>query len=392
MNVSLRHRGFQVFRLLRSCVLVTCVVLSSPLHPVRAGSLLILGKFNEKPTILTLDHYEKDKGGFAWSTSECLPTKHNSGLTKTGDGLSAVGEWRRIGKQLQLAKIGYLAESPSAAADILEWNGSGLTVEKQSGNFVGASSTTFDTSIAILPGCDDSTENPGFVGVLLKPGLEGSARSYIHAQKWEITNLSMNRVGGQAKNALLIKVPVGSEGRVIEQLKRSGTVFDAARDYLYQTYPGLGWVLLPHEHLSGPSVSALQTELEYVLENAWPDQGSKLHLIPQQGNVFDITFLGPLSLFTDNPKLPGFWINTKLELLVDPVEKGNRLLVGVRDARLIRWPENGKGEPPNGFGTKLDCDPDGESNNMKSVIAIANRLLNTASHLYQGRDLTAPRC
>jgi hypothetical protein len=178
----------------------------------------------------------------------------------------------------------------------------------------------------------------------------------------------------------------------MEQLKQSGLFFDVGRQYLPKTFPAMGWVLLPKDRFAEDSTSGLQSEFDALLKQTWPKENLSDQLMPQHGNSFSLTLFGPVSRFTNKAKLPGYWMRSKLELLVDGVAKGNRLLVSIRDARLIRWPEHGRGEPPNGHGTTLDCDAGNDTAGMHAVIEAANRLLDKASSLYGGRGLSPPEC
>jgi hypothetical protein len=240
-----------------------------------------------------------------------------------------------------------------------------------------------------------SIPNPqGGIAVLLKPGSKDSARKSFRAQGWKIENYSVPfNVSSATENAQSLTVPVGSERRAIAQLKNLPIALDASSLIMEKAAPGYGWVLLPPGSFADTSVSAVQSEIDSLLAKTWPGKSAKLRAVARQGNTFDVVLRGPLSGFTDTPKLPGFWIDTKFQLLVETIEKGNRLLIIVRDGKLIRWPESGKGEPPAGYGTKLDCEAEGgDTKNMATVIAVANMLLKSTSQLFHGKDLSAPDC
>jgi len=385
-NVVLNMRGAIVYTFW-SAALTACLV-TVPLMPARAGDLYIHGRLNGHSTTITLNNYEKHHGQYSISGLECVLQK--DGLTEEAV-FSAVGDWQSTGSVILLADAGRITRSADDGDLTFKWISPELHVEHARGPFKGTSPSKLDTTVELDPGCDDSTEEPGSVAVLLKPGAEPAARRYFRTQGWKTYKDGVVARGGEGENAFKVEVPFGSERNAMERIKQTGLVFDVGRNFFPKTTPGVGSVLLTHDRFSSENINELQADVEELLRKTWPGEKREIHVKPQNGTAFDLTLYGPVLRYTELPKLPGHWISTKLQVIVDHVVKGNRLLIDVRDARLIRWPEMGRGEPPRGYGTKIECE-EGDSPGVQALIAIVSAPINKASKLYGGRDYSPPVC
>jgi hypothetical protein len=373
--------------------------ITSLVYPTRASELKITGRFKNYPFTLDLSDYQKNSGWFDWSMC-VLPKSDNNGLVQV------TGNWRKSGDKIQLSNVGSILKSSTDSEFIVKWTGSDLKfdsgesgahlpVRSWIGNFEGRSSATADIAIDLGEdddddSCDSSLEEPGLLRVLLKPGSEAAALKYFRSQDWKIQKRD-SVPAFMRNNGRLVSVPIGSERNAIARIKNSGFVFDAGPDYVAKTLPQVGSVLVSADKLTSASVVEVQSQVEFLFAQTWQHH-SPIVAVPRQGNDFRVELRGPLSKFIDIPKLPGYWIATKLEILIVSAKSGNRLYVSIRDAKLIRWPETGKGDPPSGFGTNLDCDGRGDTKNMRPAIALTSRVLRKASELFDGKEFIEAAC
>jgi hypothetical protein len=377
-------------------------ILFTQLGATFAGDLIIVGRLGDYNTIISLHNYEGEKGEATWMSSKCrsgtgAEAVSPDDLNGWNDWYAGLVDWKRNDAKIQLSDSGeQLSDSgelefANDAHDLVHWSGKNLRL-RYKGQFEGESPTQTNVLIGFENRCGSDFESPGGVVALIKPGLKTVAEALFRKQGWEIHTGNPIIDIPHADNAVGIRVPVGSEQKAILELKRSGIVFDAGPSFGELGGPGFGWVLVPQDQLSGSSVSEVQKKLQTLLHEVWPGARSIINAVPREGNVFDVTLRGPLSNFVDRPQLPGFWIDTRLELLVDSVRAGDRLLLGFREAELIRWPEAGKGPPPEGFGNKLQCEGDDATKNMSSVISIADKLLTKTLELHDGIGYRSLNC
>jgi hypothetical protein len=298
--------------------------------PTCAGDLLIAGKLDDYRAQIKLDDYSpKGKGDAVIELHRCVPNKENDDLTED-DYHGTLASWTWAAEQVEItlpaddqhkdSSTFFLAPSATESGEVINWRGQVTGIGDIVGTFEGQSSAKVDTAIALPRFCDDSTENPGLVVALVRPELLVSAKKYFRAQGWKLNPGTPLSAPSSSKNAVLFDLPVGSERGVIEQLKKTKFVFDANRDYIPKSVPQLGWVLLPRDRLSSTSISGLQTEVQGLVDSAFSSSGLQVRAVPKSGNVFELVIRGPVSKFIEEPKLPGYWIDTKLQVLVDPQE------------------------------------------------------------------------
>jgi hypothetical protein len=368
-----------------------------------AGGLFLNGKINGYFEYILLENYgTKAKGSIFADGWKCISGRN--GLTVSEYSKGAFMDWEKDGDRIKIISTqrdarghektttSFIAKH-AGSTGIIEWQGKDVNLDGHVGDFEGRSSIQVDTAIGMKRLCDDNIESSGLVVAIIKPEMIDDAKKYFREQGWKrITEGTPVSAPSPAKNVFLFDVPVGSDRRIINQLRGFGFVLDAGRDYLIKSVPRLGYVLLPGDKMSSSSMSTLQAELQSLVNVTFGSSEHSIQVVPQLGNSFEVDIRGPLSQFVNKPTLPGFWIDTKLQVLVDPVNSGTRLLVNIREALLIRWPETGKGSPPKGFGTKLECESEGEAKNMTAAIAITNKLLRKANDLYSGKDYLSPYC
>lgn len=353
-----------------------------------AGDSVIAGSFDGKPAIISLEGYPPKVKTASWSLTTCYDGQNES----SAETFSGNANWKLRQDGIELVGVGSLSSEKPDESGVVAWKGL-LTMKGITALFEGHSSAKKGVAVTFGKQCPDEVPAPGNVAVLFKPKSKGAARKFFQSRGWRIAGRDTiigNETGG--RNRLLIYVPVGSEQKVIQEIKASGLVFDAARDLLVLTTPALGWVEIPRDALNQEARDSLQTELRDFVQSIWPDVSNPPTLAPRYGNTFDFKLRGPLSKFVAKPKLPGWWIEAKLQFLVDRLETSDRLLIGVREAKLIRWPETGRGEPQIGYGKVLDCEAAGELSNMDSVLAIEEKILDAASKRYKGKNVAAPLC
>jgi hypothetical protein len=370
-----------------------------------AGDLLLSGTLKDRKGYeyraqLKLDDYSPTgKGDAVWELNRCfVRSAFGDGLT-TSDYRGRLAKWEWFGKQIKIIISGrnetertfLLTNSPSDSDDLISWSADDAGFDDVRGFFEGRSLTKVNTALELRRSCEDSTENPGVVAVLYKPERFEQMKRYFEGQGLQWYGSPLSAPSGSL-NSLALDVPVGAEQNIIQRLKNLEFLYDAGWDYIPKSVPQVGWVLLSNNRMSSESISVLETEVRTLVDRAFPQGAQQINAIPKLGNVFELVMRGPLSRFIEQPKMPGYWIDTKLQLFLVPVASGTRLFVAIRGARLMRWPETGKDDPPEGFGTNLQCESRGDTEGMTTPIAIAQKVLRKASELHNGRDYSAPYC
>jgi hypothetical protein len=206
-----------------------------------SGGLFLNGKLNGYFMYLQLDGYgTKSKGSVFGSGSwKCVPGK--GGLTVTDSPKGAFMNWEKDGDRIKIVSkqedsrghnktiTSFLTKTVDSAG-IMYWYGKDVSLDGLTGDFEAKSSAQADIAIALMRFCDDNIEDSGTVVVITKPELIEAAKKYFKQHDWKrITLGEPISAPSPAKNVFVLDLPVGSEQRVINQLKESGLVYDAGR-------------------------------------------------------------------------------------------------------------------------------------------------------------------
>jgi hypothetical protein len=315
-----------------------------------------------------------------------------------------VGSWHRVNDiiQIQVNKIdstdgkelsdsidGSIRSMHSKFHDLasLHWvSEPGFHVNGNLGTFDGTSIKVGNVT-AIDPLCGDEIISIGQIAIVFDP-----ARKNEFLQYTKKNHLKIGTVTDEIDNLITIEVPIGTENDEIMALNQVQSVYQAQREPATLD-PGFSWVTL-QKGVMYPDGTSLQHAKE-IITNVVADAlgaNSKIELSSVGPKLYDLSLKGPVTTYISDDQYKNFWLAATFELMIDQLEKVDRLVGIVKDARIVSWSDARSDKPPAGAGIRLSCSAEAPTQNWSVPTAILQKIFDTTSARYGGIEISNGGC